>query len=148
MRQNLAGAAAFWSLEKPQARKKTGRVGALSDAPGGPCIDCSKNRVFTGVTITAAPISYAVGRPKTASLRRKRLLSVCHILPRPSEARGPWRSCSWAAPRLFAMPHTSPLAWNRPGPDGRKWSEWGKEAMVSMALALKKRGGGFDAAWG
>ncbi len=53
-----------------------------------------------------------------------------------------------AAPNLFAMPHTSPLAWNRPGPDGRKWSEWGKEAMVSMALALKKRGGGFDAAWG
>jgi DNA polymerase len=50
------------------------------------------------------------------------------------------------APLVFAMPHTSPLAWNRNAPDGRKWSIWGKEVVVSMVFALKK-GGGFGAAW-
>jgi uracil-DNA glycosylase family 4 len=50
------------------------------------------------------------------------------------------------APGVFAMPHTSPLAWNRNAPDGRKWSTWGKEVVVSMASALRKNGGGFGAA--
>jgi len=39
-------------------------------------------------------------------------------------------SLSWDfMPRLFAIPHTSPLAWNRNAPDGRKWSEIGKEQV-------------------
>jgi len=32
-------------------------------------------------------------------------------------------------PRFFAIPHTSPLAWNRNAPDGRKWSDVGKEQV-------------------
>ena len=51
------------------------------------------------------------------------------------------------APRVFAMPHTSPLAWNRNAPDGRKWSVWGQEVVVSLVSVLRKRGGGFGAAW-
>jgi len=51
------------------------------------------------------------------------------------------------APLVFAMPHTSPLAWNRNAPDGRKWSAWGKEVVVSMVSALKKIGGRLDASW-
>ena len=40
--------------------------------------------------------------------------------------------------RLFIMPHTSPLAWNRNAPDGcrqhgRKWSEIGREQVRLMA---------------
>ena len=37
---------------------------------------------------------------------------------------------------LIPMPHTSPLAWNRNAPDGRKWSEVGEEQVRRMRLAL------------
>lgn len=43
---------------------------------------------------------------------------------------------------LFPMPHTSPLAWNRNAPDGRKWSEVGAEQirkMSDMALGGSKK---------
>lgn len=33
---------------------------------------------------------------------------------------------------LYAMPHTSPLAWNRNALDGRKWSEVGKEVVGQL----------------
>lgn len=36
------------------------------------------------------------------------------------------------APRLFAMPHTSPLAWNRNSPDGRKWSAVGADVIAEL----------------
>ena len=36
------------------------------------------------------------------------------------------------APRLFTMPHTSPLAWNRNAPDGRKWSVVGAGIVAEM----------------
>ncbi|MGC9217558.1 uracil-DNA glycosylase [Acidithiobacillus sp.] len=36
------------------------------------------------------------------------------------------------APRLFAMPHTSPLAWNRNAPDGRKWSAVGADVIAEL----------------
>ena len=38
---------------------------------------------------------------------------------------------------LFIMPHTSPLAWNRNAPDGRKWSEIGREQVRLMAERLR-----------
>jgi len=38
---------------------------------------------------------------------------------------------------LFPMPHTSPLAWNRNAPDGRKWSEWGRDQVRRMTEKLK-----------
>jgi len=34
---------------------------------------------------------------------------------------------------LFPMPHTSPLAWNRNAPDGRKWSAIGSEQVRLLA---------------
>ena len=37
---------------------------------------------------------------------------------------------------LYPMPHTSPLAWNRNAPDGRKWSEVGTEQVRRMAKSL------------
>jgi uracil-DNA glycosylase family 4 len=37
--------------------------------------------------------------------------------------------------KLVVMPHTSPLAWNRSSPDGRKWSEVG-EAQIRLAANL------------
>ncbi|MBU2793100.1 uracil-DNA glycosylase [Acidithiobacillus thiooxidans] len=39
-------------------------------------------------------------------------------------------------PLLVPMPHTSPLAWNRNAPDGRKWAEVGAEQVRRMGLAL------------
>lgn len=42
--------------------------------------------------------------------------------------------------RLFVIPHTSPLAWNRNAPDGRKWSEIGEEQVEIMAHALNRTG--------
>lgn len=41
--------------------------------------------------------------------------------------------------RLFAMPHTSPLAWNRNAPDGRKWSTIGGD-IIARAAAFLRRG--------
>lgn len=40
--------------------------------------------------------------------------------------------------KLFPMPHTSPLAWNRNAPDGRKWSAWGREQVSLLAALLPK----------
>ncbi len=37
---------------------------------------------------------------------------------------------------LVPMPHTSPLAWNRNAPDGRKWSEVGGEQIRRMVEIL------------
>lgn len=37
---------------------------------------------------------------------------------------------------LYPMPHTSPLAWNRNAPDGRKWSDIGAEQVSRMAKSL------------
>jgi len=42
------------------------------------------------------------------------------------------------APKLFAIPHTSPLAWNRNAPDGRKWSAIGKEQIGLLGNFLRK----------
>lgn len=39
-------------------------------------------------------------------------------------------------PLLVPMPHTSPLAWNRNAPDGRKWSEVGKEQISLLSSRL------------
>ncbi|MBU2772441.1 uracil-DNA glycosylase [Acidithiobacillus ferrooxidans] len=41
--------------------------------------------------------------------------------------------------KLFPMPHTSPLAWNRSAPDGRKWSVLGREQVSLLAALLPKR---------
>jgi len=49
-------------------------------------------------------------------------------------------------PLGFLRCHTR-VPWpNRNAPNGRKWSAWGKEVVVSMASALRKNGGGFGAA--
>lgn len=41
--------------------------------------------------------------------------------------------------QLFAMPHTSPLAWNRNAPDGRKWSAIGKIVIKEVAAILRRK---------
>ncbi|WP_248885952.1 uracil-DNA glycosylase [Acidithiobacillus acidisediminis] len=41
--------------------------------------------------------------------------------------------------RLYAMPHTSPLAWNRNAPDGRKWSAIGEEVVRKAASFLRAK---------
>jgi len=41
-----------------------------------------------------------------------------------------------ARARLYAIPHTSPLAWNRNAPGGRKWSEIGVELVGLMVQTL------------
>ncbi len=50
--------------------------------------------------------------------------------------------------QLFAMPHTSPLAWNRKAPDGRKWSTIGAAAVERVAVFLWRgespKGGGVN----
>lgn len=38
---------------------------------------------------------------------------------------------------LYPIPHTSPLAWNRNAPDGRKWSKIGAEQVHRMVMALE-----------
>jgi DNA polymerase len=44
---------------------------------------------------------------------------------------------AWPAGTLLVpMPHTSPLAWNRNAPDGRKWAEVGAEQVRRMVRAL------------
>jgi uracil-DNA glycosylase family 4 len=40
---------------------------------------------------------------------------------------------------LVPMPHTSPLAWNRNAPDGRKWADIGRE-QVRLVRALSRAG--------
>ncbi len=42
------------------------------------------------------------------------------------------------APRVFAMPHTSPLAWNRNAPDGRRWRDVGMETVKRLAAFLRR----------
>lgn len=45
----------------------------------------------------------------------------------------------WAeAVKVVPMPHTSPLAWNRNDPHGRKWAEIGHE-QVQKAIELSSR---------
>lgn len=39
-------------------------------------------------------------------------------------------------PKVFPIPHTSPLAWNRNAPDGRKWSEIGQEVIRDLGVFL------------
>lgn len=39
---------------------------------------------------------------------------------------------------LVPIPHTSPLAWNRNAPDGRKWREVGEEQIRVLASAINK----------
>lgn len=39
--------------------------------------------------------------------------------------------------RLFAIPHTSPLAWNRNASNGKKWSVIGREEVHIMAQEIK-----------
>ncbi|MBU2774859.1 uracil-DNA glycosylase [Acidithiobacillus ferrooxidans] len=39
--------------------------------------------------------------------------------------------------RLFAMPHTSPLAWNRKAPDGRKWQAVGESVIEAVGRFLR-----------
>ena len=41
-------------------------------------------------------------------------------------------------PRFFAIPHTSPLAWNRNTPDGRKWSDVGKEQVKLLKRYISR----------
>lgn len=41
--------------------------------------------------------------------------------------------------RLFAMPHTSPLAWNRKAPDGSKWSAIGQVVVEEVIEFLRAR---------
>lgn len=50
----------------------------------------------------------------------------------PPEIRRVWPEGT----RLFPMPHTSPLAWNRNAPDGRKWAVVGVEQVQRMVDAL------------
>jgi uracil-DNA glycosylase family 4 len=38
--------------------------------------------------------------------------------------------------RVVPMPHTSPLAWNRKSPDGRKWADVGMEQVAIAVAAL------------
>jgi len=40
---------------------------------------------------------------------------------------------------LYAMPHTSPLAWTRNAPDGRKWSTIGEEVVRKAASFLRAK---------
>lgn len=40
--------------------------------------------------------------------------------------------------RLYAIPHTSPLAWNRNAPDGRKWSAVGADVVSELGRFLQK----------
>lgn len=42
--------------------------------------------------------------------------------------------------KLVVMPHTSPLAWNRNAPDGRKWSEIGEEQVCLAARLVREAG--------
>ncbi|WP_254892680.1 uracil-DNA glycosylase [Acidithiobacillus thiooxidans] len=39
---------------------------------------------------------------------------------------------------LVPIPHTSPLAWNRNAPDGRKWREVGEEQVHILADTISK----------
>lgn len=56
--------------------------------------------------------------------------SICHPAIRPMAQLG-----LLAVP----MPHTSGLAWNRKAPDGRRWSEIGRQ-QVAFAVSFVKRG--------
>ena len=59
-------------------------------------------------------------------------LSLAHPALRPYlEAQG--------TPRVFAMPHTSPLAWNRNAPNGQKWSEIGREQVRLLRQKLDQK---------
>ncbi|OFC34901.1 hypothetical protein BAE29_00820 [Acidithiobacillus caldus] len=39
-------------------------------------------------------------------------------------------------PAAFVIPHTSPLAWNRKAPNGRRWSDVGKQEIRTLARRL------------
>lgn len=51
----------------------------------------------------------------------------------PDSLREAWPTSSF----LVAMPHTSPLAWNRNAPDGRKWSVVGIEQITNMVQKIR-----------
>lgn len=54
--------------------------------------------------------------------------------PYPLFERGSALDMHWPyGTKLFAIPHTSPLAWNRNAPDGRKWSKIGWSQVAKMA---------------
>lgn len=56
--------------------------------------------------------------------------NLCH----PAVKRLAGRDFALAA---VPMPHTSPLAWNRNAPDGRKWAEIGREQVAFAAGILR-----------
>lgn len=85
-----------------------------------------------GATASAALTGIARLETNIALLKSSSYDPVLAALLYRADLQAAWpRGC-----RLYAMPHTSPLAWNRNAPDGRKWSVIGEEVAGQMALFL------------
>lgn len=66
-------------------------------------------------------------------------LAHLHYSPRPLFDYGSILDMRWPyGEKLFVIPHTSPLAWNRKAPDGRKWSEIGVKQIRKMVRMLSE----------
>lgn len=59
--------------------------------------------------------------------------------PRQFFERGSVLDMKWPyGTKLFITPHTSPLAWNRNAPDGRRWSKIGQEQVRLMVEQMRR----------
>ena len=96
-------------------------------------ISTVKPKVVLAVGDTAAQVFMG----KTGLMENIGWLHHANQCPRQFFERGSVLDMKWPfGTRLFIMPHTSPLAWNRNAPDGRKWSEVGREQISRMVLTL------------
>lgn len=89
-----------------------------------------------GATATAALTGIARLETSMALLEAHNYDPVSAALLYRVDLRAAWpRRC-----RLYAMPHTSPLAWNRSSPGGEKWSDHGKRIMQRLGKDFRACG--------
>ena len=95
-------------------------------------ISTSKPQVVLAVGDTAAQVF--MGKHHNFGLLQKiQYLKENAYCPRSLLSYGSVLDMKWPyGTRLFVIPHTSPLAWNRNAPDGRKWAEVGAEQIRRM----------------
>ena len=98
-------------------------------------ISSAKPKVVLAVGDTAAKIFFENSvRGRALSLWEKiGYLKANGYCPRSWLCYGSVMDMHWPfGTKLMVMPHTSPLAWNRNAPDGRKWSVVGAGVIAEL----------------
>ena len=95
-------------------------------------ISSAKPQVVLAVGDTAAQVFFE--KDRTLGLLQKiEYLKARDYCPRDQLRYGEILDMRWPyGTKLAVMPHTSPLAWNRNTPDGRKWSAVGADVIAEL----------------